>query len=85
MWAQKLIDVMKCSTVRSASRVIVLDTHGHIGLIKLEQSDMFFPPDGGVERQETLNEAAQRAVSEELGVTCESQRVQKPAPWLCCA
>lgn len=61
--------------LRPTVRVFVIDENNYIGLIKPEQSDIYFPPGGGVEGDESLFEAAKREVAEELGVLCDPQRV----------
>ena len=59
---------VECHT-RSAAYVVVADTSGHIAAIRIESSvgPRLWLPGGGIESDETAEEAATREVHEELG------------------
>ena len=66
-------------TVRHAARVVLLDENGRVLLARFEYGGRawWVAPGGGLEREETHEEAARREVREETGL-----RLRELGPWI---
>lgn len=62
-------EVADTFTFRESCRGIVLDTDGNIGVLHSQNENFYKLAGGGVELGETLLQAFEREVQEELGVT----------------
>ena len=66
------IDSGLCKVIpKCSARGIVLDETGRIGMLYVKESDGYGLPGGGIEEDESIEEAFLREIKEEIGCNCE--------------